>query len=93
MTGSDFIFIGTTSHVVEGRALVKVNYTKPNINPKVPVLLQRPQPHCFDFTFLTLKDGVVELLDLDPSIVQSVKDKFINSFVFGKEHFSIKFIH
>lgn len=93
MARPDFMFIGSASEVREGRVLVKVRYLDDGIDRSLPILLQRPGMRNFDFTFLTLIDGAIELLDMEPDLIEVLKDSFKTSFVFGRPHFSIRFIH
>lgn len=73
-----------------GRLLVKVRYEKP-VRNKLPVLLICKQPKAKDFelTYFKHSNDTVEEITLPESLCKVVREQFRNSFLFGRDSFSL----
>lgn len=92
METQNIIILGTRAEAVPGRALVHVNYVPRPLNPKLPVLLQDRTKKDLEFIFLTEEQGEVVVLDISKETVNKIKHLFTNSYLYGRNHFSVKFI-
>lgn len=72
----------------EGRLLIKVRYLKES-NKSVGVLLSPRTRSRFDFTCFKKVNDSVEVVELPEVLMDELKHKFKDSFLYGKESFSV----
>lgn len=74
----------------EGRLLVKVRYEKQDTN-KLPALLvcKQLKAKAFELTYFRYRNGTVEEMVLPEALCKLVQEQFKNSFLFGRDSFSL----